>query len=316
MSIIDFPPLVLSLFLAPFGLVLGSFANVLIHRLPQEEPAERNVVTKASHCPSCKASIRWYHNIPLFSWIALRGKCAFCGWRIPVRYPLVELLGGALFAASVWLFPFGTLIWFKAVVCGMALIVLFFTDLTEYILPDAIQYPLMVLGVLLTLPQLFWPEATTHLATSGWDLLVVDTWYNGLQPAPCWTLMGSVVTWKASLIGVAAGYGGPYLFERLYVWGRNLVVARMMGGERLEAGMGMGDFKMLAWLGAFWGWQPMLGILGLGAMLMLVVALPLLLLKRADAKTLFPFGCAMALATPIIVFYGEAIWLGYQGMIN
>ena len=92
MILVDIPTWMLSLLLAPFGLVLGSFGNVLIHRLPQEEASERNVVTTPSHCPSCKARIRWYHNIPLFSWLALRGKCAFCGWRIPVRYPLVEFL--------------------------------------------------------------------------------------------------------------------------------------------------------------------------------------------------------------------------------
>ena len=316
MSILELPPWILSLILALFGLTLGSFCNVLIHRLPQEEPSERNVVTKPSHCPHCKAQIRWYHNIPLFSWIALRGKCAFCAWRIPVRYPLVELLGGLILGGSIWFFPFGTLIWGKAVICGFALLVLFFTDLTEYMLPDFVQYPLMALGVLFTLPQLFWPEATTQLSLPGWNHLVADTWYNGLQFAPCWSLLGAAVTWKASLIGVVAGYGGPYLFERLYVLVRNLIVVKAFGGEAIEAGMGMGDFKMLAWLGAFWGWPIMLGIMAFGALLMLSVALPMLLMKRADGKTLFPFGCAMALATPAVVFYGAPVWQAYLGLLQ
>jgi len=316
MSTIDLPPWLLSVILAPFGLILGSFGNVLIYRLPQEEASDRNVVTKPSHCPSCKAPIRWYHNVPLFSWIFLRGKCAFCGWRIPVRYPLVELLAGLILAGSVWVFPFGTLIWLKGAICGYALLVLFCTDLTEYILPDVIQYPLMVLGLLFTLPQLFWPEAVTHLALPGWNVLVADTWYNGLQNAPLWTLLGPAVTWKDSLLGVLLGYGGPFLFERLYVLVRNLVVVKGFKGEPIEAGMGMGDFKMLAWLGAFWGWQLMLGILGLGAVLMLTVALPLLLLRRASGRTLFPFGCGLALATPVIVFYGEAIWTSYLALLR
>ncbi len=315
MILVDIPTWMLSLLLAPFGLVLGSFGNVLIHRLPQEEASERNVVTTPSHCPSCHARIRWYHNIPLFSWLALRGKCAFCGWRIPVRYPLVECLAGLLFAASVWVFPFGTLIWLKGIICGYSLIVLFFTDLTEYILPDAIQLPLMAFGLLATLPQLFWPTATTHLAQSNWGLLIVDTWYNGLQPAPHWALMGVAVTWKASLIGIALGYGGPFLFERVYVLVRNFIVKRA-GGQPIEAGMGMGDFKMLAWLGAFWGWGPMLGILGLGAALMLSVALPMMLLRRANGQTMFPFGCALSLATPVIVFFGPALWMGYLGLMR
>jgi prepilin signal peptidase PulO-like enzyme (type II secretory pathway) len=174
----------------------------------------------------------------------------------------------------------------------------------------------MVLGVLLTLPQLFWPAATTHLALPGWNLLIADTWFNGLQIAPCWTLMGSAVTWRASLIGVALGYGGPYVFERIYIRVRNLVVVRAFQGEALEAGMGMGDFKMLAWLGAFWGWQVMLGILALGSVLMLAVALPMLLLRRADGRTQFPFGCALALATPVVVFFGDPIWLAYMGLIH
>ena len=94
MPTFDFPTWFLSAMLAPFGLVLGSFANVLIHRLPQEAEAERDVVRRPSHCPSCKARIRPWHNIPLAGWLWLRGRCASCGWRIPVRYPLVELLGG------------------------------------------------------------------------------------------------------------------------------------------------------------------------------------------------------------------------------
>jgi leader peptidase (prepilin peptidase) / N-methyltransferase len=113
-----------------------------------------------------------------------------------------------------------------------------------------------------------------------------------------------------------AGYGGPFLFERIYVLVRNFIATRWLKAEPIEAGMGMGDFKMLAWLGAFWGWQAMLGILGLGSALMLSVALPLLLLKRANGRTLFPFGCAMALATPIIVFYGSALWMGYLATLN
>ena len=166
-SILDLPPLAHSILLLPFGLVVGSFLNVLIHRLPQEDPAERNVVLKPSHCPQCHAQIKAIHNIPLLSWLWLRGRCAACGWRIPFRYPLVELLGGLVAAGSVWVFPVGTLVWFKALLCGWALIALFFTDFTEFFLPDAIQFPLMALGLLFTLPQLAWPTATLHIWTTG-----------------------------------------------------------------------------------------------------------------------------------------------------
>lgn len=307
----DLPPWFLSVLLFPFGLVVGSFANVLIHRLPLEDPAERNVVVKPSHCPGCKARIAWYHNIPLVSWLLLLGKCPKCGWKIPFRYFLVELLGGAIAAGSVWVFPFGTLVWAKGLLCGWVLLVLFFTDFTEFFLPDVIQFPMMVVGLLFTLPQLFWPEVTARIWSADSHILVVDAWANAVQPAPAWSLIGSAVTWKASLIGIALGYGGPWLFERLYVGIRNVVVKRF-DGEPIEAGMGMGDFKMLAWLGAFWGWAPMLGILFGGAALMLAFALPLILLRKAGGQTLLPFGCTLALATFPVVFYGPALWAAYM----
>jgi leader peptidase (prepilin peptidase)/N-methyltransferase len=309
MPLFDLPPWMISLLLAPFGLVVGSFGNVLIHRLPQEDPAERNVITKASHCPGCKAKIKPWHNVPLFGWLWLRGKCAACGWRIPVRYPLVELLAGLLFAASPWIFPFGTLIWFKGVICGYALIVLFFTDFTEMILPDVIQFPLMALGVLLTLPQIFHPEALVRIWTGPSDILHALAFHNGLQAAPAYHGFEPAVTWSQSLIGLAVGYGVPALMNALYK------------AIRKTDGLGMGDFKMLAWLGAFWGWAPMLGILFLGAGLGAAVGVPLMLLRRsrgqeASGQTMLPFGCFLALATPIVVFFGRALWLGYLGWVG
>jgi len=304
MPFFDLPPWMLSVLLAPFGLVLGSFGNVLIHRLPQEDEAERDVVKRPSHCPSCKARIKPWHNLPLVGWLWLRGRCASCGWRIPVRYPLVELLGGILLAGSVWVFPFGTLIWFKGTLCGLALLVLFFTDLTAFILPDALQFPLMGLGLAFTLPQLLWPHHLTSIWAPGTTILRVDTFANGLQPAPAWQFLGGSVSWSSSLLGLAIGYGVPAGLNLLY---------RLI---RKTDGLGMGDFKMLAWLGAFWGWAPMLGILFGGALLGSAVGVPLLLLRRAKAQTMLPFGCALALATPVVVFYGPVIWNGYMTLMR
>jgi prepilin signal peptidase PulO-like enzyme (type II secretory pathway) len=304
MPTFDFPAWLLSAFLAPFGLVLGSFCNVLIHRLPQEDAAERNVVTRPSHCPHCKARIRPWHNVPLLGWLWLRGKCASCGWRIPVRYPLVELLGGLLLAGSVWVFPFGTLIWAKGVVCGFALLVLFFTDLTAFMLPDALQFPLMALGVMCTLPQLVWPMHLTAVWGPAQSILQVDTFANGLQPAPAWTMLGRPVSLLSSLLGLGVGYFVPLALNGLY---------RVI---RKTDGIGMGDFKMLAWLGAFWGWAPMLGILFGGSLLGSAVGLPLILFRKAGGQTMLPFGCALALATPVVVFYGPALWTAYMGMMR
>ena len=302
MPIYEFPNWFVSAMLAPFGLILGSFANVLIHRLPMEEEADRNVVTKPSHCPECNTRIKPWHNIPLFAWLLLRGKCAACGWRIPLRYPLVELLGGLLLAGSVWVFPFGTLIWAKGIICGYALIVLFFTDLTAFILPDVLQLPLVLLGVLFTLPQLFWPEHLTIIWAPGYA--TVSTFANGLQRAPLWSLTHTSVSWASSLVGLAIGYGAPAGLNRLYRW------------IRKTDGIGMGDFKMLAWLGAFWGWGPMLGILFGGALLGSAVGIPLMITRKAGGQTMLPFGCALALATPVVVFYGPAIWTAYMGLMH
>ena len=306
MPFLDLPPWILSLLLTPFGLVVGSFCNVLIHRLPQEDPAERNVVTRASHCPSCKAKIKPWHNLPLFGWLWLRGKCAACGWPIPFRYPLVELLGGLVLGGAHWVLPFGTLVWFKGVLCAFALLVLFFTDFTEFMLPDALQFPLMALGVLFTLPQVAFSERTvTVLGPHGLtDFLAASLWHNGLQPAPAWPSFGTALTWQGSLLGLALGYGGPALLNLAYK------------AIRKTDGLGMGDFKMLAWLGAFWGWGPMLGILFLGAALGAAVGLPLMLIRRSGAQTMLPFGCFLALATPIVVFFGRALWLGYLGWVG
>ena len=335
----DLPPWILSALLAPFGLVVGSFCNVLIHRLPQEEPADRDVVKKPSHCPSCKTPIKPWHNLPLFGWLWFRGRCAACGWRIPVRYPLVELLCGLVWAGSVWIFPFGTLIWAKGLICLTALLVLFFTDFTEFILPDVLQFPLMALGVAFTLPQMFFPERLVTIAQRGsFEFLRVDLWANALQPAPAWTTMGATVDLKASLIGLVAGYGLPFLFERTYVFSRNLM-GRGFGWQPIEAGMGMGDFKMLAWLGAFWGWAPMLGILGISAFLGVFLGIPLAMaafvkehprvlrilrvlgrptegalcdrIRTRLMNRMIPFGCFIALATPLTVFYGSALWMAW-----
>jgi leader peptidase (prepilin peptidase)/N-methyltransferase len=304
MPAVDLPPWFLSLLLAPFGLVLGSFGNVLVHRLPREDPRERDVVSKPSHCPSCGTRIRPRHNIPLVSWLWLRGRCAACGWRIPVRYPRVELLGGLLMAGSVWVFPCGTLIWAKGVICGYALIVLFFTDLTEFILPDVLQFPLMALGLLFTLPQLAWPLHLTSVWGRGDAILQVETFANGLQPAPAWPFLGSPVGWISSLLGLAVGYGIPWLLNLAY---------RLV---RKTDGLGMGDFKMLAWLGAFWGVWPMLGILFGGSLLGSAVGLTLMALRKARGQTMLPFGCALALATPVVVFYGPALWTAYMGLVR
>jgi len=316
MFTIDFTPWNLTCILAPFGLAFGSFANVLIHRLPQENPKDRDIATLSSRCPTCGKNIKWFHNLPVISWLYLRGKCAYCGWNIPVRYPIVELLSSILFAVSPWLFPFGTAIWLKSIICGYALIVLFFTDLTKGILPDALQFPLMGLGLLFTLPQIFWSGAAIAVFSgNGWDLLTASAFHNGLQTASAWEQWRESVTIRSSLIGAVGGYGFPWAFNFTYVKIRNVLATKLFDREPLESAMGMGDFKMLAWLGAFWGWEYMLGIFFTAAAIMCVFVLPIHFLRRRDSGTMYPLGCGIALATPIVVFWGPALWHVYINAI-
>ena len=133
---------VASVIVTVFGLVLGSFLNVCIHRLPRGQ----SIVRPGSHCPSCKAPIPWYRNIPLVSWVALRGRCASCSARIPLRYPLVEALsGGSLLA--LWTVYGPSLQFLIASIFALALLVLFFTDLDLQLLPDAITLSGFVTGI-------------------------------------------------------------------------------------------------------------------------------------------------------------------------
>jgi prepilin signal peptidase PulO-like enzyme (type II secretory pathway) len=223
----------------------------------------------------------------------------------------VELLSGLLLFLSPFCFPFGTLIWLKGVVCGYALIVLFFTDLTEYFVPDAVQFPLMVIGLLLTLPQLFWPDATVSVFSEDMGVFGARVFHNGLQYAPMWLRDRAAVTFGESLIGLLAGFGFPWAFNFSYVKIRNALAKRFFSGELVESGMGMGDFKMLAWLGAFWGYGAMLGILFVAVLLMCAFVLPSHYLNRRDSRTMYPFGCGLALATPIVVFWGPSLWAFY-----
>jgi leader peptidase (prepilin peptidase) / N-methyltransferase len=235
---------------ALLGACVGSFLNVVIWRLQQEDPSKRSLGGR-SHCPRCGALIRWYHNLPVVAWLALRGKAACCKQPIALRYPLVELLTAALFwalahwpavpllAASgpllaengpvVTYHPEG-LATFAAMATFVSLLVaLSFIDLDTQLLPDVLTKPGMVLGVLAGL----WPGVAGVL---------------GDDPSVPLALR----TVLASLAGLATGYG--------VTWG-----IRALGGVvfKREA-MGFGDVKLMGMIGAFLGWQQALLTMLLG----------------------------------------------------
>ncbi len=195
------------------GLIVGSFGNVVIYRLPLEQ----SVAFPASHCPRCNAAIRPWQNIPVLSWLLLRGRCASCRAPISMRYPVVEALHGLGFSAIVLRFglnPFTPVL----LLFFFALLVLAFIDWDHQILPDAITLPMIGVG----------------LASS--------------------LLRGSLVGWKESMIAAAFGYLSFFVIAEGY--------ARLRGIE----GLGMGDWKLAALLGAFMGLRSLLLVIFLASL--------------------------------------------------
>jgi len=269
------------------GLLIGSFLNVVVHRTPvildrqwrrqcnelagRETPeAPRfNLVVPRSACPACKAPIKAWHNVPVLSWLALRGRCASCKAKISVRYPIVELLTGVLSAAVAWRFgaaPTALPALGAALVLTWFLIALTFIDLDTQLLPDALTLPLLWLGL-----------AASVLG------------YSATGP-------------REAIIGALAGYLSLWSVYHLF---------RLATGKE---GMGYGDFKLLAALGAWLGWQMLLPIILLSAAVGAVTGIALIVLRGRDRNVPIPFGPFLAAAGWIALMWGPEIVNGYLGM--
>ena len=278
------------------GLIVGSFLNVVIYRLPlmlerqwreQEDgatpaatslapvptdlPQHFNLVVPRSACPACRAPITALQNIPILSWLLLRGRCASCGAPISVRYPLVEALTGLLSALVAWKFGFGwpalaamTLTWF--------LIPLTFIDIDHQLLPDSLTLPLLWLGLFLSL----WS------AQANGSTVPVDP--------------------RSSLIGAMAGYLSLWSVYHLF---------RLLTGKD---GMGYGDFKLFAALGAWLGWQMLLPIILLAAGAGALIGLGMIAAHRQDRSTPIPFGPFLAAAGWLMLMWGRPLVTGYLGL--
>ena len=271
------------------GLLVGSFLNVVIHRLPlmmerewraqcralfaeagtaTAEPTEAatfNLWVPRSACPACKAQIRARHNIPLLGWLWLRGRCADCGAAIPVRYPVIEGLTGVVSALMVWRFGY-TADAAAAIVVSWALIALTMIDLDHQLLPDAITVPLLWAGLLFHLLAL--PDAV---------------------PGPFATSLADGV------IGAITGYLSLWLVYHGF---------RLATGKE---GMGYGDFKLLAALLAWLGYQMSLPVLLLSATTGAVTGIALIALGRHGRKEPIPFGPYLAAAGFIAMVWGEPL---------
>jgi leader peptidase (prepilin peptidase) / N-methyltransferase len=274
-------PQVIATLLSPFvlallGLCIGSFLNVVIHRLPMmmergwkmesadllgvtiEEPAPISLSAPRSRCPHCGHQIRWYENIPLVSYAVLRGKCSACKAPISVRYPSIELLTGVLFAACGLHFGANltVLLW-----CGFAaaLVALAFIDLDTSFLPDDLTLPLMWAGIV--------------SAAMGW----------------------LPITLAASVGGAVAGYLSLWFVFHAY---------RLIRGKE---GMGAGDFKLLAALGAWMGWQLIPSIILLSSAVGAVVGIGLIVFRSHDREIPIPFGPYLAGGGVAALFFGEQL---------
>jgi leader peptidase (prepilin peptidase)/N-methyltransferase len=242
---------------AALGLAIGSFLNVCIYRLPRGE----SLVLPASHCTACGRPLQWYENVPVVSYLSLRGRCRTCGVRISPMYPLVEIAAGVL--AVVWYKEFGlSMLLASRLVFAFALLVLFVIDLQQRILPNAITLPGILAGFAFSL---FGPPG-----------------------------------WLDSLIGVLLGGAGLFLLAEAYY--------RIRG----EQGMGMGDVKMLAMIGAFLGWKLMLLTLVLSSIVGALVGVAMIVSRKGDLKYALPFGTFLALAALLASVVGDPIVNWYR----
>jgi leader peptidase (prepilin peptidase)/N-methyltransferase len=257
------------------GLAVGSFLNVVVHRVPkmmerewreqcaelhgEALPAEPkyNLAVPRSQCPGCGRAIRVTENIPVISWLALRGKCAGCGARISARYPIIELATGAAFAFAAWKFGFSAAA-LGAMLFLAAMIALSAIDIDTQLLPDSITLPLLWAGLLLNLP-------------------------------------GTFVDLRSAVIGAAAGY--------LVLWSVYWLFKLATGKE----GMGFGDFKLLAAIGGWRGGKRLPGEGLRWSVVGAVVGVALIVLARRGREVPIPFGPYLAAAGVIALFWGGSI---------
>lgn len=288
-EVLNQSPVLLTGFCFLLGLLVGSFLNVVIYRLPvmmertwkQEArdilelpapPADDsgeafNLVVPRSRCPKCGHNITWYENVPLVSWLLLRGKCSECGIRIPARYPLVELMTGVLSAAVAWQLGFGP--WLGgALLLTWCLVALSMIDFDTTLLPDSITLPLLWAGILMALLNL------------------------------------GPVSLADSVTGAVAGY--------LSLWSVYWLFKLLTGKE----GMGFGDFKLLGALGAWLGWQMLPLVILLSSVVGALVGSSLIALKGQDQAQPIPFGPYLAIAGWIALLWGDTILTAYLGLFR
>lgn len=236
-----------------FGAVVGSFLNVCICRMPKDE----SVVSPPSHCPKCDYKIPWYDNIPLISYLILKGKCRGCGTHISLQYPFVELLNGVLTLALFLRFG-PTLSFLVLFIFCSALVVVTFIDIEHQIIPDEISISGIVIGFTLSF------------------FIKGHSWLN-------------------SLLGIVLGGGSLLLVAYSYQW------------LTKKDGMGGGDIKLLAMMGAFLGWKAIPFIIFTSSLFGSIIGVSIMLLQKKDGKLAIPFGPYLAFGAVLYIFYGRQL---------
>ena len=286
LAVLEANPSVLVTVCAGFGLLVGSFLNVVIYRLPVmlqrewedeartildlpegEARAPFNLVKPDSRCPHCGHAIQWYENIPVVSWLALKGRCSSCGTKISARYPAIELVSAIMAATVASHVGFGAML-LPALLLSWSLLALTMIDFDTCLLPDQITLPLVWAGML--------------VALFGW----------------------SPVSLSDAVIGASLGY--------LSLWSVYWLFKLLTGKE----GMGYGDFKLLAALGAWLGWQMIPLVILLSSFVGAIVGITLLATKIVQRDEGIPFGPYLATAGWIALLWGQTIVDRYLGLFQ
>ena len=275
--------MLIGVFAALFGLVIGSFLNVCIVRIPQE----KSIVMPASACPKCGTPIKPWDNIPVVSWLLLGGKCRGCKEPISWMYPVVELLTGALFLGCYLAFGLTTEA-LKWAVFSALLVVLVFTDMRDRILPNVINYSGFAAGLLLSL---------VTKPSDGVALWIANRVFDFPPPAP-------VISLADALLGAAFGSGLLWLVAEFYF--------RL----RKREGMGLGDVKMMLMAGAFLGLKRTLLTILAGSVLGSVLGLAFMMAKRKDSDYELPFGTFLGMAAVLVMFFGTPLVNWYLSLMK
>ncbi len=275
----NLPEILFYIFIFVVGAAVGSFLNVVIHRIPNEE----SIIFPNSACPNCKSSIKFYDNIPILSWLILRGKCRRCKNPISPRYPAVEILTALLFVLTYWQIGFN---WFLPIslIFAATMVALIFIDAEHMILPNSITYPLLALAVLI---RIVYP------------IFFGASYFSDFKNYPL-NQMADYPIWLVSLFGAILGglIGGGSLWAVGEIW------KRLRGVDA----MGLGDVKMMFAVGALLGWRLTLLSIFLGAFSGAIVGVFLIARQKdKDLQTQIPFGIFLGIGSIVALLFGEQL---------